>query len=87
MAIYYTYIEGGIVRKFPKKITERKAIEELEKNRVEGEESGVCCSFISNIIVHSVFFTRGRKVMRIWDSTLNEFRPIKEEIILPKSIK
>jgi len=87
MAIYYTYIEGGIVRKFPKKITERKAIEELEKNRVEGEESGVCCSFISNVIVHSVFFTRGRKIMRIWDSTLNGFRPIKESFNLHKSIK
>ena len=87
MAIYYTCIEAGIVRKFPEKVTEKKAIEELEDNRLKVEETGDCFSSINGWIVHSVFFVRGKKVMRIWDSSLNGFRPIKGEIILPKSIK
>jgi len=32
MAIYYTCVERGVVRKFPEKITEKKALEELEDN-------------------------------------------------------
>jgi len=87
MAIYYTCIKWGIVRKFPEKITERKAIEQLEDNQIKDDETGVCFSSINGRTVHSVFFTKGRKVMRIWDSTSNGFRPIKKEIILPKSIK
>ena len=87
MAIYYTCIKAGIVKKFPEKVTERKAIEELGDNRLKVEETGDCFSSINGWIVHSVFFVRGRKVMRIWDSTSNGFRPIKEKITLHKSIE
>ena len=87
MAIYYTCIEGGVVRKFPEKVTERIAIEELESNRIKDKETGACFSFIKGWTIHSVFFVRGRRVMRIWDSDSPGFRPIKDKMILPNSIE
>jgi len=87
MAIYYTCIERGVVRKFPEKVTEKKALEELEDNWIKDEESKVCFSFINGWTVQSVFFVRGRKVIRIWDSNIKGFREMKDEIILHESIE
>ena len=87
MAIYYTCIPYDRVKKFPEKVTERKAIEELENNQTKDKETEMCLSTFCGWTVYSVFFVRGRRVMRIWDSHINGFRLIKDKMILPNSIK
>ena len=80
MAIYYTCIPYDKVKKFPEKITEKEALKQLNSNRTKDEESGMCLSTLCGWTVHSVFFVRGRRVTRIWDSHIKGFRPIKDKI-------
>ena len=75
--IYYTNIEIGNVMYLPEKIDQEEAVEELKKNRIKDKKTGICLSVLHGWHVHSVFFVENYKIMHIWDSSLNDYRPEK----------
>lgn len=74
MAIYYTCTEGGEIKKMPHTAKHSKVIKQLKKRRVVDWETGVSLSNIFGITVQSVFFTKNRKVKKVWDSYLYGYR-------------
>ena len=102
MAIFYTNCEGGNIQPLPiksmhQKIAKqlyrhrqkRKENEDFVSNRFGGEFSHIKVAGVRYPYkVHSVFFCKGRKVMRIWDAHFNGYRPKKftKGLIIPKSV-
>ncbi len=75
--IYYTLKEGGKVYWMPIKVQHSKIKRQLYKNRVKINGSYQTRVDIIANPVHSIFFCSNGRVRRIWDSSLNSYRPQK----------
>lgn len=102
MSVYYTIGEGGNLMQLKVKSSHQKIAKHLFRNRrvrgwdkselikVLGKEfSLIPCSNNGRQKVHSVFFFKGNRLVKVWDAHLNGYRPkksIRKSVIPPTSV-
>jgi hypothetical protein len=92
MAIYYTTHEGGRIYQLPVKSNHIKLIRQLNRNRKK--KGGKYFTHAKAdygkpfpFMIHSVFFVKGLRITKIWDSHIGGYRKLSKKITISLEIK